>query len=364
MIFSKHSRESRHWRFGAALSSISMPHFPCAYIVILSDPAMLMLSLLLPLAGVSAEPACLLQKPKAPTQLSLLAQPPVPGWEYAGKGDCALLLLDSPQPDPMSCASFCVADDPFAIAFSYGGGQCFCCQGLDLNPGSTAFAYVGADPLWQFLGVGPGVGTSCSSPALSSPSTPLNACALVCGIDQWLLYRGAGPSQACDCCATANLVDSGSPDHFVYYSKVPGWVYVGLGSCDADPIYTTPSASGPNQCANECSTKPAATGFYYVVGSQLCHCCSRVRVGANPDPTIVPGYVYVRDVRRAPSRLLRKRDAQTTWIQSAQCCFHVNIALHQSRKRICFSTKMGFEQEQQKRYNRKHKYITWSYMVH
>ena len=38
----------------------------------------------------------------------------------------------------------------------------------------------------------------------------------------------------------------------------------------------------------------------------------------------------------------------------------MKIALHQSRKRICFSTKMGFEQEQQKRYNRKHKCITWS----
>ena len=257
--------------------------------MILTDPAMLMLSLLLPLAaGVSAEPACLLQKPKAPTQLSLLAEMPVAGWEYAGKGDCSLVIGGNPEPEPnpMSCASRCATDHPLAIAFSFNSdiGACDCCEGLDLNSGSPAFAYVRADPLWQFLGVG----KFCETPALSSPSTPLNDCALVCGIDQWLLYRVTGTSATCDCCATANLLDSGNREDFVYYSKVPGWVYAGLGMCDG--IFATSFAPGPNECANECSTQ-TATGFSYDVGSQLCDCCFGVRVETDP-PTVTP-YVYV-----------------------------------------------------------------------
>ena len=179
-------------------------------IVILSDPAMLMLSLLLPLAaGVSAEPACLLQKPKAPTQLSLLAETPVPGWEYAGKGRCNLLLGDTQEPDPMSCASRCASDHPIAIAFSYDSGECFCCEGLVLNTGSSGFAYARAVPSWQFLGVG----KFCGTPALSLPSTSLNDCAAECMINQyqWMLYVGTGATGApatCDCCATEFLIDS------------------------------------------------------------------------------------------------------------------------------------------------------------
>ena len=237
---------------------------------------------------MSAEPACLLQKPKAPTQLSLLAETPVPGWEYAGKGRCNLLLGDTQEPDPMSCASRCASDHPIAIAFSYDSGECFCCEGLVLNTGSSGFAYARAVPSWQFLGVG----KFCGTPALSLPSTSLNDCAAECMINQyqWMLYVGTGATGApatCDCCATEFLIDSAIPEQFVYYSKVPGWVYAGLGTCDA-PIYTTDFASGPNECANECSTQTAATSFSYDVVSQLCDCCFGVRVETDPNP-----YVYV-----------------------------------------------------------------------
>jgi len=47
--------------------------------------------------------------------------------------------------------------------------------------------------------------------------------------------------------------------------------------------------------------------------------------GPQGDPSS-GAYGYQRLVRRAPSRLSRKRDAQKTWIQSAQCRFHVKIA--------------------------------------
>ena len=253
-----------------------------------------MLSLLLPLAaGVSAEPACLLQKPKAPTQLSLLAETPVAGWEYAGKGDCNLPLGSILRPDPMSCASWCATDHPSAIAFSFGG-LCDCCEGLVLNTGSSGFAYARAVPSWQFLGVG----KFCGTPALSLPSTPLppslNDCAASCGINQWMLYVGTGATGApatCDCCATEFLIDSAIPEQFVYYSKLPGWVYAGLGACDPTTISTQLPLSGPNECADHCRTQ-AAPGFSYDVGSRECHCCFGVRVQTNPDPTVTP-YVYV-----------------------------------------------------------------------
>ena len=189
---------------------------------------------------MSAEPACLLQKLKAPTQLSLLAETPVPGWEYAGKGRCNLLLGDTQEPDPMSCASRCASDHPIAIAFSYDSGECFCCEGLVLNTGSSGFAYARAVPSWQFLGVG----KFCGTPALSLPSTSLNDCAAECMINQyqWMLYVGTGATGApatCDCCATEFLIDSAIPEQFVYYSKVPGWVYAGLGTCDAPILLTS-----------------------------------------------------------------------------------------------------------------------------
>ena len=243
---------------------------------------------------MSAEPACLLQKPKAPTQLSLLAETPVAGWEYAGKGDCNLVLHHIPAPDPIVCASLCAAGDPSAIAFSYDSGECYCCEGLVLNTFSSGFAYARAVPSWQFLGVG----KFCTNPALSLPSTSLNDCAASCMINQWMLYVGTGATGAtatCDCCATEFLSDSGIPEQFVYYSKLPGWVYAGRGACDPTTISAQLPLSGPNECANPCRTQ-AAPGFsyevIYEVGLRECQCCFGVRVQTNPDPATTP-YVYV-----------------------------------------------------------------------
>ncbi|CAL1156103.1 unnamed protein product [Cladocopium goreaui] len=187
---------------------------------------MLMLSLLLPLAGVSAEPACLLQKPKAPTQLSLLAEMPVAGWEYAGKGDCAAILQTFNEPDPTSCASQC---SYLMLAFSFDSlrsSTCFCCQDLALSTSYRSFAYARAIRKWDFIGTG----KRCQSPVASFSANTLNDCALSCEPTTnpgWFIYTPRN-IPGCTCCSGLNPTTELIPiprfstpwSHFVYRREV------------------------------------------------------------------------------------------------------------------------------------------------
>ena len=245
---------------------------------------MLMLSLLLPLAGVSAEPACLLQKPKAPTQLSLLAEMPVAGWEYAGKGDCAAILQTFNEPDPTSCASQC---SYLMLAFSFDSlrsSTCFCCQDLALSTSYRSFAYARAIRKWDFIGTG----KRCQSPLASFAVNTLNDCALSCEPTTnpgWFIYTPRN-IPGCTCCSGLNPTTELIPiprfstpwSHFVYRREVkrvdvPGWDYAGTGACGPF-ISTHPLISSPQECTETCaSATVTVTGFVYDV-LQFCGCCS------------------------------------------------------------------------------------------
>ena len=206
-----------------------------------------LLSLLLPLAALAAgeaEPACLLQKPKAPTQLisQLSAEtpgPPVIGWEYAGKGDCLNYLGTFTQPNPASCASQCATLSPRLPGFSFeeSSGTCWCCDGLRLISTSPAFAYAVAVPSWHFLGAA----KICARGADARGQAPtLNDCALFCESsfnfnEGWFIYETDINPGRCECCkgldASIYILDDRDFEKTFAYRKedVPGWDYAALG---------------------------------------------------------------------------------------------------------------------------------------
>ena len=206
---------------------------------------MLMLSLLPLAAGVSAEPACLLQKPKAPTQLSLLAETPVAGWEYAGKGDCAAILQTFNEPDPTSCASQC---SYLMLAFSFDSlrsSTCFCCQDLALSTSYRSFAYARAIRKWDFIGTG----KRRQSPVASFSANTLNDCALSCEPTTnpgWFIYTPRN-IPGCTCCSGLNPTTELIPiprfstpwSHFVYRRESKGWM------CQAGTM-PAPVRAGPS----------------------------------------------------------------------------------------------------------------------